>query len=543
IQVNTAVADGYGACADMAAVSSTVGFGVVGAPSSVTALAENQQVTLDWASAALGYSPLSRYEVFRATCATCAGTQIGFAWGGATRYTDTGLVNTNWYYYQVRAKDQLGDPGVFSKTASGKPLDTNLNPPACFSIAQRGGSNAVDISWCFSPPATHPATGYAVYRSTFYGYAGAKLLTVGNDSTSWYLDDAPAAGSYWYFVRAFGSVSDPSPLSASVYVTANPPTAPTGLTAIGQFESVQLNWVPGSPGSAPSNPILGYRVYRATYVPGPGTPVYQTLLGAAVSSFLDTNVEEGQTYYYTVDCYDTAGPPANESGNSNLAFAIATSPLVTSLVVKPATTVIGASPVEVHLLIQNVGPNTVNNLMGQAWESSNGTVVNGPLCCPNTGPLTLFPGTSTEFVWTYSPVNDGPAVFSLTISGQDAVTTYQVTGRNAGAVTVGPLRASLTMTPLTAAPDGFPGTADFEIHLTVTNVGSSCVNPFWVGPPAAPWQGGSAGLSLLTGPTPAPPALLNSGESQTFTWTYDCYADGTVAFSITVAGSDCLGGA
>jgi len=107
----------------------------------------------------------------------------------------------------------------------------------------------------------------------------------------------------------------------------HPPAPPGGLSALPSFAGDILTWTPVNPGAAPSSPVSGYVIYRAT---APGfAPSLSTRLGFATgpmtASYTDAGVSGGVTYTYIVRAVDAAG---NESANSQLATVTATSLLV-----------------------------------------------------------------------------------------------------------------------------------------------------------------------------------------------------------------------
>ncbi len=74
---------------------------------------------------------------------------------------------------------------------------------------------------------------------------------------------------------------------------------------------VILNWV-----ASVSSNVIGYNVYRSTTSGGPYTKLNTALV--TTTTFTDTTVQRGQTYYYVARAVDSAN---NESGNSNQASA------------------------------------------------------------------------------------------------------------------------------------------------------------------------------------------------------------------------------
>jgi fibronectin type 3 domain-containing protein len=86
-------------------------------------------------------------------------------------------------------------------------------------------------------------------------------------------------------------------------VTAVPPSAPLGLTAIGGAKTVSRSW------SAPSNvggaPISGYKVYRGTSSNGQSSTPLATI--GNVTNYQDIGASDGTTYYYKVSAINSAG--------------------------------------------------------------------------------------------------------------------------------------------------------------------------------------------------------------------------------------------
>src|SRR5437660_286908 len=88
-----------------------------------------------------------------------------------------------------------------------------------------------------------------------------------------------------------------------------PPSAPQNLAATGGSAQVTLTWQ--APASNGGSPITNYRIYRGL---SPGTETLLTTVGA-VTSYTDTAVTNGVTYYYQVSAVNNAGegPKSNEA--------------------------------------------------------------------------------------------------------------------------------------------------------------------------------------------------------------------------------------
>lgn len=91
--------------------------------------------------------------------------------------------------------------------------------------------------------------------------------------------------------------------------TGNPPAAPTGLTATAGNAQVSLSWTASSGATS-------YTVLRGTTNGGP----YSQIGTSTATSYVDTSVANGTTYYYVVTAVNGSG----QSGNSNQASATPT---------------------------------------------------------------------------------------------------------------------------------------------------------------------------------------------------------------------------
>lgn len=82
--------------------------------------------------------------------------------------------------------------------------------------------------------------------------------------------------------------------------------------------SVTLNWV------APAgSTVTSYNIKRGTSAAGPFTQIGTS----ATTSFVDTNVTEGQTYFYDVTAVNTAGEgAASNTASASVPFLVPGAP-------------------------------------------------------------------------------------------------------------------------------------------------------------------------------------------------------------------------
>jgi hypothetical protein len=181
-------------------------------------------------------------------------------------------------------------------------------PTAPQSLAATAGSGSVSLSWA-APASSGGAaiTGYNVYRGTSAGGESATPVAT-NVTTTSFTDTALTNGTtYYYTVAAVNSVgTSPQSNEASatpVAVQATVPSAPQSLAAVAGNSSVSLSW--SAPASDGGSPVTGYNVYRGTSAGGESaTPVASNISG---TTFTDTGLVNGTTYFYTVAAVNAVG--------------------------------------------------------------------------------------------------------------------------------------------------------------------------------------------------------------------------------------------
>jgi len=147
------------------------------------------------------------------------------------------------------------------------------------------------------------ATGYNVKRATANGGPYATVAT-GVNGTS-YVDTGLANGvTYYYVVSAVNAVGESA---NSAQASATPqlalPAAPTGVTATAGNAQATVSW-------SASAGATSYNVKRATANGGP----YATIAtGVTATSYADTGLANGTTYYYVVSAVNEAGESANSA--------------------------------------------------------------------------------------------------------------------------------------------------------------------------------------------------------------------------------------
>jgi len=143
------------------------------------------------------------------------------------------------------------------------------------------------------------ATPVTLALSGFTGSGTAQAWQLTSANTISRLSDLPVSGSLTTSVPAQSITLFVLPVG-----TGTPPTVPpvpTGLTATAGNAQVTLNW-------AASTGAVSYNLYRATRSGGEGaTPVVK---GIANTTYTDTRLKNGTTYYYQATAVNAAGESA-----------------------------------------------------------------------------------------------------------------------------------------------------------------------------------------------------------------------------------------
>ncbi len=255
------------------------------APTGFSAVAGISQVSLSWNAS----SGATSYNVKRSTT---SGGEVTIINVSGTSYTDTTVINGTTYYYEVSAVNAVGQSGN-SPEVSATP---NVPPAVPTGLSAVAGNAQVGLSW----DSVSGATSYNVERSTTSG----QEVTITNVSETSYVDTGVTNGTTYYYevaaVNAGGESGNSSEVSVTPSATA-PPLAPTGLSAVAGNAAVALSW-------NSSTGATSYNVERSTTS---GQEV--TIANVSGTTYTNTGLTDGTTYYYEVSAVNANGPGGNSS--------------------------------------------------------------------------------------------------------------------------------------------------------------------------------------------------------------------------------------
>ncbi len=281
-------------------------------PTNLTVTPGSTSATLHWTASTSG-SPTS-YSIYRGTKSDGeAVTPVATVSGTTTAFTDTGLTNAATYFYNVAANNSAG-VSPDSNEVSVSPGSASTIPPAPAGLAASPDNGSIALTW--NPSAG--AASYSIYRGTAPGAEGA--TPVGTTMTNSFTDTGLTNGTGYYYTVTASNTGGTSAKSAE---TSTVPTAavvappvPFGVVITPASGHIQLQW------TFEEN-ATSYRVYRSTTPGGEGaTP----LAAVTSSSYTDSAVTSGVTYYYEITALNGTTESARSSEYSATSTGTGTAP-------------------------------------------------------------------------------------------------------------------------------------------------------------------------------------------------------------------------
>jgi beta-glucanase (GH16 family) len=375
-------------------------YGNIFVPTNLTATAGNQQVTLSWNAVPAATS----YNVKRSTTSGGPYTTIGSP--TTAGYTDTNVVNGNPYYYVVSQVNAVAESSN-SVQVIATPVCT---PPAAPTVGNNGPILA---------GATLNLTASTVLGAT-YSWTGPNGFTSTSQNPSIVNAATSASGLYSVTATVGGCTSTAGTTTVVVILI---PT-PTGLTATTGNTQVTLSW-------NASSGATSYNVKSSTTNGGP----YVTIASPTTTSYTNTSLVNGTTYYYVVSATNSAcesansaqvsatpTTPANSTNNPPVLAAISNQTIMAgrTLLVTNSASDPNIPPLPLTFSLLTASTNAAIN-------SSNGLFTWRP---------TIAQSPSTQTVAVVVSDNGTP-IMSATQSFTTTVTQPAVPALNAGSITNG----------------------------------------------------------------------------------------------------------
>ena len=182
------------------------------APTGVSALGGDNQVTLSW-SAVTGAVSYNVYRSSTAGVTTTNGTRMA---GVTSPFVDTGRAPSTAYFYIVTAVNSAGESGPSVEVNATTNAPPAVIPPAPTGVAAVGGAKQVTVTW----NAVSAATSYNLYWSTTAGVTPATGTKVAGASSP-YVQTGLADGSSYFFIVTAVNATGESAASAEVAATTD----------------------------------------------------------------------------------------------------------------------------------------------------------------------------------------------------------------------------------------------------------------------------------------------------------------------------------
>jgi fibronectin type 3 domain-containing protein len=277
---------------------------------SLSSMAAQSSVTLQWNRALPGSSIISWYQVYRGQGSQAQALGLPMPVSSTISplsLSDTGLSAGSSYTYSVTAMDQIGNTGPALVRSF------SLIPPgaASFSVAYPLSPTAghASLSWAAPSFLPNPFNHYLLYRSLSPNQLGS--LIANTTGTAWVDSQANSAYAYQYYqvavVDDIGLTGPASlPIGVSLSASGLAHAAPAQVSAVAAQaligSVVQLAWAPNSS----VDQVTQYHVYSNGLWIG----------STNQDSFSDTTVSYGNSYTYAVQAQNSVA--AGLSGTVSL---------------------------------------------------------------------------------------------------------------------------------------------------------------------------------------------------------------------------------
>ena len=284
-------------------------FGVPESPTGLTATSLiGAEIKLDWvAPTDNNGSAVSGYMIERSTDNVTFSVLVADTTSTAVTYTDSGLTTGTTYYYKISAINQYGT-GTASGVASALASDVPAQVANLTATAQAG--KEIDLAWTAPNNGGSAITGYQIERSTDGGTTYTDLVANTNTPTTSYTDINLTAGTtYYYKISAINFVGTGATSTPANALAGDRPDQITVISATALVGSeIIVNWTAPADNSYA---ITSYLIQSST-----DQQTWSTAGSSTTTSFTDTSLAIGSTYYYRVHATNALGD-SDKSGIVN----------------------------------------------------------------------------------------------------------------------------------------------------------------------------------------------------------------------------------
>ena len=457
---------------------------VIGSPASPLPLAPSNlqvvvgtgsQLNLSWTDAANANA--DGYVVYRAL-GTGSYQPVTTLSPTATTFFDTALTNGATYSYFIEASNTSGNSAPTNAVATTIPVPPGIPTDTDGNVGNVTVSNltttSVTLSWLL-PDNRDLAVNIYQRDTTTSLYSLVAALPAG--TTTYTVSNLGPNTDHDFNVQTYDGGGFSGPASASI---VTPPVPPTGFAASEANNKISLTWTAPAPGFDPYT----YSIYRGTSPGGEVGMPYVT--GLTSTSFSDTNLTSGTTYYYTIVAV-TADGKSVASNEASAQFTVPTATIPTpspnpAMNPVPSMQIVFNAPVSNFTLSSlslslNGGPNRLTS--SQTLSTSD----NITYTLNNLSSLTTSAGT---YVLKFTAAGSGVVDSHNNSPTSDAATSFVETPRpvatvapvNPSTVTTGPSQMTIvwnepvsgfTISSLSLSRSGGPNLLTASQTLTTTD--------------------------------------------------------------------------
>lgn len=282
-----------------------------GSPSLLSAIGGVGTVDLTWSAPADdGGDAITSYAIYRGTTPSSL-AQLGTT--TSTSYHDSSLMRSTLYYFEVRAANSVG----LGPSAAASAYTAGL-PSSPTGLAGSASETSVFLSWSApSQDGGSSITDYNIYR----GLAPQAMNLVATVKGTTFEDKGLSPGTtYCYSASAVNAVGE-GPVSGAKNVTTltSVPSVPRNFNAHSGSQRIDLVW--DAPSSNGGSSIIGYHIFR-----GSAHAQLSYLSDTVLTTYSDSEVSPGQTYYYQVAAVNGVGEGGTSSEVSVKAVALPSAP-------------------------------------------------------------------------------------------------------------------------------------------------------------------------------------------------------------------------
>ena len=347
-------------------------FGAPFAPTGLTIKKDGSQVILRWAPSDGNGRSVTAYEILRIEYGPTTVTTNHFITVESLVFTD--ILPGVLYELKVRARNLAGD-GPWSEAVEFIDLPAAVQPTG---LAHTCTLRGVNLTWQYTGTVSRLGLVYTVFRG---GSPGSLDPIDVVENATWYMDTTAQPGRTYYYAVSANNTREAGPMSEphSAFVATVP--GPVGnLTAVATDARVVLVWsTPLDDGGAT---IREYVVMRGTTA-----GALAELARTPHISYTDTNVTNGQQYYYRVLARNDVG--FVEEGLPKAAMPLAPPGPPTNFKVKyeggivrltwSAPSVGGRAAVVGYIVYKGTSPDAMTRvaMLGNVLTLNDGAVVRG----------------------------------------------------------------------------------------------------------------------------------------------------------------------